>query len=132
MRPRGPEREDHRDGRRERRRNQGQQHRRVDRGQQRARQPAARRGEGEQESDQSPADADEQRQQQAVPERADLVLVGQYRGDAGRREGPMIEQHAREQRGQRIQHEQREQRPQREHRDGNGRVAAQRGHDTRH
>ena len=54
-----------------------------------------------------PGDADQRGEQQAVPERADLMPVGQDRGDAGGRERAVIGQHPREQHRERIDDEKR-------------------------
>ena len=56
------------------------------------------------------------RQQQAVPEGADLVAVGQHRREPRQRELALVGQHPREQHRQRVDDEQRQQRPQRERR----------------
>ena len=86
-----------------------------------ARQAAPRRGEREQEAQRRPDEPDQEREQQAVPERADLVPVGQHRRDAGGRERAVVGQHPREQHRQRIHDEEREQQPQREDGRGDGR-----------
>ena len=118
MRPRGPNREDHRDSRCERRGHEREQNAGVDDAEQPAWEPAARRGEREQEAEGGSGDADERGEQQAVPERADLMAIRQDGRDAGRRERAMVGQHPHEQHRQRIDDEQGEQQPQREHRRG--------------
>jgi hypothetical protein len=125
--PARAEREDHRDRRRERWRHERQQDRGVDRGQEPARQAGARGSEREYEADDRAADPDQEGEEQAVPERADLVLLGEDLGEARHRELAAVEQHAREQHGEREDDEQADQEPQDERAQRDGRITAQCG-----
>src|SRR5262249_5954045 len=62
-------------------------------------------------------------EQQAIPECADLVAVGQQSCNAGHRECAVIGQHTREQAEQRIDDKEREERPQRSDGDRNCGIA---------
>ena len=120
--PARPERKDDRDRRRERRGDERQQHARVDDAEKPSRQPAARGGEREQEAERRSQRADQRGEEQAVPESANLMAIGQDRREAGRGDRAVVGQHPREQHRERIHDEQREQEPQRQRRDGDGGV----------
>ena len=76
-----------------------------------------------------PSDSDERREQEAVPERADLMAIGEDLRDAGRRERSLVGQHPREQHRERIDDEEREQEPQHERRRGDDGVPVAAGAD---